>query len=1252
MNNGKPHLDDLANRWLDRIASARRTASSSQRSSRAGTPTGNPFGQQQQQQSMPSFQTAGQGGASFGGDFNFTAGGGSNPFAQQNGTPPPTNFQFGTTANEPSTQQNGGSGLFGNNNASFGSTFGSSNAQPQQNGFNPSTTSIFSNQNDTSKANASGFSFGQNNQSQSNGVTPSSNASFPTFASQNNDNPFKNFGQSQQLTQSTPSTSFGGFGQNSQQNGEKPPSSPSFGGFGKDKVQPQTNGAKSLFDKTEAPKQTTGSIFQSFNQQQGGNKTLFGSTSQAEETPKANTASMFSTQPQSTTSKSLFGTTPPPEQTTKPGDSVLSGLDPARASTIKPGMFTSGQSETPKPASNPFSFSQQNGIVSKENDTLKPSNLFSNLGQTPQPNGEHANMFGGNSTTSQQTPKPNTGLFNLAQSQRQGSSTSGFKFGQNQGEDASMTTPGNTPQKALFASAAPHTSNDGATATPSNQGKSLFERITRDPPATAEKPSFTPSTSMFATQPSATSSDNEQTSSAITPGRSLFDRTTHDDAPATAQKDTAFAPSTNLFNKPAEQAATTVTAAPWISHTPSAPAAPQTKITPPTPQASANANHTTSTSMSDSLPQSERDIFQKLNTGLREHLETQDPHVDWTSIMQYYLEEAANIRKKPQPAFDAPAPSTQTASAPAVSTRNMFGAQLISSTASSGAPSSNMFASATPKAPATNTANMFGPTAPKSPPPSSHAPNMFASQKTPKPSSALQKTFSQPPATAPVNKKRPAPFEEDDDDDSDRHPATEKRARQNEPINYPKLPENASDTAKLFQAALDKSTTSSEPPESSGFKPLPSAGGFTPSVSGTTAAAGMPSFSAPTASSGFMASFGKKAEAEQEKQRKKRKAADYDSDEESEEQWEMRDKDEQQAKRKKIEETAKSGSGFMLKGGANTPQESETPANAGKSLFERISKDPPATAPSKPSLFSSQAAGAEKPISNMFGSKTPAPKSSSNIFGNDRAAGNDDSTNSTAGHGVGDNTWKPTTPIKFGASATTAAESTTPAAPPPRFGNLFGSKPYASTSGSGSGLLNVPGVKPTIGFNFGGQPSSSLATSRATTPGVTTDGEGASTAGEGEDEEPPHTDPQVEDLTALLDEEKETEDVLFSVAMAKASKYDDKKDAESGEVKQSWVEKGKGPLYILKNKETGKVRVLLKIKPLGKPAMNFAVLPDTKFDLMGGKKTIISGPFVDHLAYSNAGRPSRWTMQVGKPEDADEIQKVLNGASVADKESE
>ena len=369
---------------------------------------------------------------------------------------------------------------------------------------------------------------------------------------------------------------------------------------------------------------------------------------------------------------------------------------------------------------------------------------------------------------------------------------------------------------------------------------------------------------------------------------------------------------------------------------------------------------------------------------------------------------------------------------------------------------------------------------------------------------------------------------------------------------------------------------------------------------------------------------------------------------------------------------AKASSGFMFKA-TSKPEEKTTSSDAeksasekkssgtptegeqGKSLFDRISK-PETTGSDKPSpsLFSAPTPASKTPTSNIFGSSatTPKPGLGSSLFGHlAKSTSNDSSQASESAEkgetvekqtqGTGDNTWKQNTPIKFGASSTENT-STTPAAPPPAFGNLFGTKSQPSSS-SNTGLLNVPGSKPAMGFNFGTQPSSAGG-SRATTPGVTTDGEGtgASNAGDADNEpsdNPPADEPQVEDMTGLSADETKGETLLYTVAMSKASKWEEKKTDDGSGTANGWVDKGKGPLYLLQNDETGKVRILLKVPPYGNARMNFPMLKGGDYKVQGKTGKQITGSFWDHLA----DKPGlgKWLVQVGKKEDADEVGRIL-----------
>ncbi|KAK5719157.1 hypothetical protein LTR15_007680 [Elasticomyces elasticus] len=446
------------------------------------------------------------------------------------------------------------------------------------------------------------------------------------------------------------------------------------------------------------------------------------------------------------------------------------------------------------------------------------------------------------------------------------------------------------------------------------------------------------------------------------------------------------------------------------------------------------------------------------------------------------------------------------------------------------------------------------------------------------------------------------------------------------------------------------------------------ASGFKPA--GTNVASLKP-LPAPADGSSLLAAFGKKAEKTVEEEMKKRKAEDLDSDDDETE-WEARYQAEQEAKRQKIEEAAKSAPTFGFRAAANgdgpskapfafkvpdTPKTTDTSSEKvaegtseatkpgfGKSMFDRTTF--PDKTSSTPNAFSNafptKTTGTPGAPFAKFGqgSSTSPTKTNSTpaiSFGAATPAATADKTGPEKEHIQGNNTWNPSTPIKFGTFAK-PCESTTPAAAPPAnsFGGLFG----ASAASNGSNSL----APPTVGFSFGGPKAVSTDVSRATTPGVTTDGE-ASAAGEeaqaeeGEPSDTVHVKPAV-DLATLTEEEREAEEVLFEVAVAKARKKVTRPVEEGGST--SWVDKGKGPLYIVKNKSTGKTRVLMKIPPLGRLAMNFSPRTGFNYTCPEGQKQV-QAAFIDHFekSESDAGRPSFWNIQVREAKDAQEIARIL-----------
>lgn len=238
-----------------------------------------------------------------------------------------------------------------------------------------------------------------------------------------------------------------------------------------------------------------------------------------------------------------------------------------------------------------------------------------------------------------------------------------------------------------------------------------------------------------------------------------------------------------------------------------------------------------------------------------------------------------------------------------------------------------------------------------------------------------------------------------------------------------------------------------------------------------------------------------------------------------------------------------------------------------------------------------------------------------------------------------DQTWKPNSPIKFGAPAVNVTAAT-PTKQPTPFANLFGNSggsEHSSLGGSPkptsnlfAGLANskLPssGV---VGFNFGSGLSTttsslfpsaavSATTSRATSPGGTTDGDSAAEA-----------DPDAEhheqiNLTAAGPGE-EDEEVLHEIR-AKALQWSSKDGGQ-------WQTKGVGPLRVLKHKETGATRILLRADPRGTIVLNKSLLSGVKYDV--NEKTI-------KFPAAGPGKGlETWLLQLKTPQFAQELGKVM-----------
>jgi hypothetical protein len=318
-------------------------------------------------------------------------------------------------------------------------------------------------------------------------------------------------------------------------------------------------------------------------------------------------------------------------------------------------------------------------------------------------------------------------------------------------------------------------------------------------------------------------------------------------------------------------------------------------------------------------------------------------------------------------------------------------------------------------------------------------------------------------------------------------------------------------------------------------------------------------------------------------------------------------------------------------GGTTTP---------GGSLFDRITKD-----------------SNGNPVRHISTEeKENTQPSSRNIFGDLKNPFSSSLTKSTPS----DQTWKPDSPIKFGASSSglssaptidiTSATPTKSGSPsnffgasntsgssPQPFGNLFGSKPEAKPEVKPFGNLfgNPSGSKPAsnvVGFGFGAastpaslMPSAtgSATTSRATTPGATTDGES------GADADPDAERHEQIDLTAGGPGE-EDEEVIHEIR-TKALKFCPK---EEGDSSNPWETKGLGPLRVLKHKETNVSRILMRADPSGSIVLNKGILGKVKYEA--------SGKTLKLLAATDDGKGMEtWVLQVKTPESAEKLAEIL-----------
>jgi len=1130
-------------------------------------------------------------------------------------------------------------------------TFGQSQPQPpSSNGFGQQNSNPFA-------------GFGQQNAAPTGGAQTTPSFSFgaqqSTTTANANSNPFGGFGQQTQ-TSNAPSTSFS-FGAQSQ-SASPAPTNP-FSGFNS---QPSQNG-------TPAPSNSFTFGAQPSNSQPSANGTTtpsfsFGASQPAQAPAPQTTSSLFAPQ-QSTEQKSpspfqgsnsMFSK--PAEASKADGWASFKSASPAAT----PGGEASGASvlsgwqkeQTSKPT---FSFSASQmptGDVDDDDTMASP--------EKPTP-AQPVSAFGGGSNlfgTSQSAAPAGNDLFSrISKPAETGTSQPAASAGNDLFSRISKpietnTTPTGQPADSAATPKAPTSSgsdlfgrvtfpdkaNDQTiSATPAPKASNPFSGFSVAPPATAPaKNLFSGASNGFGipSTPTPAAEKAPEAPATVKPTQSfstssLFSAAT----PKAPTANSLFAPKPAVEEAPEVSAtpkpAPTSTSSLFSSSTPKQPAASLFTPAPaqtsgftatnsfqpsPQPQTAKKATASNTSSTFDTNGASE---MRQLNEGFMQRLSAADPDADYSQLLKFYLKKAKAINGGKGKNDKKPEGTSFTQTPKPAAPKNLF--ERTPSTASqngAGFGQSNGTAIKPRQAGEPNgvdlTKSLFG--------------SRPSEAQTPKPS-FTNGLFGRVPATEP----KQGAVKRSIEDDGNNVPQTEfKRRKSKETVDYPKLPADASNTAKLFEAALDKPAESGaaakslftpkptttetsageqtpKAPTFGAFKPstpsvftpakkdadTPQTNGngiaassslFTPKPAAKAempkpampkpAAAGgfMPTFAAPPAGgNNFLSAFGANASKEQEQARKKAMDEDFDSEDDDPEEWKKQYEEKQAAKRKAIEDAAKSGGGFMMK--------PVTPKPAAKEQEKQDS--------------------------------TPAGEN---------------------------NTWKQGTPIKFDTQDKTPAVPAT--APPAKSGGLFGGNTGSSLfanmgsqtpqPSSGSSLFSQTKPAQPNGaslFSFT-KPADSSAPKPAEPAQSNTEAT-ANGAGNDDDEEEAANEPQVEDMTALQPAEQEESDIVYHIEKAKSYKSEVK--SEGG--KPEWVYKALGPVWLLRNKTTGKTRVLQKVAPLGKAGMNFNVLKSAAMYAQQNKR--VTATFIDHINEKDPKKPSQWFVQCGKEEDAKELARLL-----------
>lgn len=420
----------------------------------------------------------------------------------------------------------------------------------------------------------------------------------------------------------------------------------------------------------------------------------------------------------------------------------------------------------------------------------------------------------------------------------------------------------------------------------------------------------------------------------------------------------------------------------------------------------------------------------------------------------------------------------------------------------------------------------------------------------------------------------------------------------------------------------------------------------------------------------FAAQFQNKAAKAEEAERKKRQADELDSDdsdyEEQLAEFKQKEEEERAAKKAKYEALAKTKVAFDPKKGFQMGDASKgAPAEFSKEVPKAVIKDDlpdyedeeasesvnaaKASSSSSGSLFGRVTKPAEsanltpetpKPFSNLFGTKsqpaetpkqpitTETPKT--NMFGNTfntpapLFGGKKPADSTSAGSSLFATPKQPITAETpktnmfgntFNTPGTGLFGSTTPAAAAPAGTGLFGSKTPAGTGLFGSSSLKAP--TPAAGASV----FSHLSNNSSAAPSTATS-ENASAAEDTEDDAEPKLEQKNFAAGGIGEENEES---LHEVR-AKATKFDNEK--------KTWASQGVGVLRLLRNKDTSKVRMLLRMEPSGNVILNTFLSKTLDYTQ--------SGPNVKFPLPVESGKMETWALRVKTADDAATLASKIN----------